>query len=235
MSDQIPEIKVPFKASEPQFTPMDWKKFEIEALSPSVFGKLPWMVDMGQDETEAKRKLKVKEIQNKLSPDVPKLSDEFLEKVVVLSEELKCTPEDLLAIMYHESGGWDPSIVAKDKRGRVLYGGLIQMNNLSLKTVTNKYSKELKLKKNISMNEYLKLSREKQIDYAEGYFKLMKDSCNLDSKKHLTAGETWGMLKSPRQTKARNQRFLNSLTKHVENIKKKIFISTEGQNLNVKN
>ncbi len=237
MSDQIPQIKVPFKAPEQKFVPYDWNNFKSDPLYLSIFGKFPWLPESEEaalSEKEQQIKQKVQEIQGKLKPDLPKLSDEFVEKVVILAEELKCSPEDLLAIMYHESGGWDPSIVAKDKRGRILYGGLIQMNKTSLRVVADKYADELNLKENISMNEYLRLPREKQIDYAKGYFTLLKDTCNLDNKKHLTAGETWGMLKSPRLTKARNQRFLNKLDNFVENIKKKIFVQ-EGQHLNVKN
>ena len=237
MSDQIPQIKVPFKAPEQKLIPYAFANSKADSFYLSVFGGLPWLQkpeDNKLNEKEKQIKQKVQEIQGKLKPDLPKLSDVFVEKVVILAEELKCSPEDLLAIMYKESGGWDPSIVAKDKNGEILYGGLIQMNKTSLKVVADKYADKLNLKENISMNEYLKLSREKQIDYAKGYFTLLKTACNLDNKKHLTAGETWGMLKSPRLTKARNQRFLNKLDNYVERIKKEIFIQ-EGQHLNVKN
>lgn len=162
-------------------------------------------------------------LKNKLSEGVPKLSDSFLNEVVTLADKVHCSPENLLALMYQESGGWNPASANKDKSGRVRYGGLIQMNSDSLRIVTEKYSKELGLKKNITMSDYLKLSREKQIKYAEGYLQIMKDSCNLADKKHLSGGETWGMIKSPRQTKKRNQEFLKKLDRKLDDVKKQIF------------
>lgn len=125
--------------------------------------------------------------------------------------------------MYQESGGWNPASANKDKKGKVQYGGLIQMNSDSLRMVSEKYSKELGLKKNITMSDYLKLSREKQLKYAEGYMRMMKDSCNLSNKKNLTGGEAWGMIKSPHQTKKRNQEFLRKLDRKLDYVKKQIF------------
>ena len=162
-------------------------------------------------------------LKNKLSEGVPKLSDSFLNEVVALADKVHCSPENLLALMYQESGGWNPASANKDKSGRVRYGGLIQMNSDSLRIVTEKYSKELGLKKNITMSDYLKLPREKQIKYAEGYLQIMKDSCNLADKKHLSGGEAWGMIKSPRQTKKRNQEFLKKLDRKLDDVKKQIF------------
>jgi len=238
MSDKIPQI--PLKnVSKTQFPLIEFQN--AHALIQTQDGSLlfPWnpiaKAKPKQVQTqEQKIKAKVKEIQNKLSPDVPKLSDKFVEKVVLLAQEIKCEPEDLLAIMYHESGGWDPAIIGKGEDGTI-YGGLIQMNKNSLKIVTDKYSEKFNLKKGITMNEYLKLSREKQIDYARGYFILLKDTCNLDNKTHLTAGETWGMLKSPKRTKDHDQKFLGRLQKFVEKIKSKIFVQQTGQKLNIKN
>ena len=162
-------------------------------------------------------------LKNKLSEGVPKLSDSFLNEVVALADKVHCSPENLLALMYQESGGWNPASANKDKKGKVQYGGLIQMNSDSLRIVTEKYSKELGLKKNITMSDYLKLPREKQIKYAEGYLQIMKDSCNLADKKHLSGGEAWGMIKSPRQTKKRNQEFLKKLDRKLDDVKKQIF------------
>lgn len=162
-------------------------------------------------------------LKNKLSEGVPKLSDSFLNEVVAFADKVHCSPENLLALMYQESGGWNPASANKDKKGKVQYGGLIQMNSDSLRIVTEKYSKELGLKKNITMSDYLKLPREKQIKYAEGYLQIMKDSCNLADKKHLSGGEAWGMIKSPRQTKKRNQEFLKKLDRKLDDVKKQIF------------
>ncbi len=233
MSDQIPSIQIPFKAtSNNDLASVDWTKSESEMILP--FGAFNY-TNKSSNSNSASIERKVKEIKDKLKPGVPKVSDEFLEKVVLLAADIKCNPEDLLAIMYQESAGWNPAITSKDKNGRILYGGIIQMNPTSLKTVTEKYSKELRLKKNISMKEYLKLPREKQLDYAKGYFIMLKDTCNLENKAHLSAGETWGMLKSPKQTKARNQRFLKSLNNYVNKIKSKIFDDTKKKHIDIKN
>lgn len=163
------------------------------------------------------------ELKNKLKDNMPELSDNFLNAVVELANKVHCSPENLLALMYQESGGWNPASANKDKKGKVQYGGLIQMNSDSLRMVSEKYSKELGLKKNITMSDYLKLSREKQLKYAEGYMRMMKDSCNLANKKHLTGGEAWGMIKSPHQTKKRNQEFLRKLDRKLDYVKKQIF------------
>lgn len=229
MGEQIPGI--PFKSTinKSDFT-FDWNKYGKE-LEQSLFFNFHKQKTKNEDD---EIKQKVFELQSKLKPEVPKLSDEFVEKVVRLAGKVKCKPEDLLAIMYHESGGWNPAITAKNKNGEILYGGLIQMNRQSLKIISTQYSDSLNLKSNISMEEYLKLSREKQLDYAEGYFILMKDSCNLEKKDALTAGETWGMLKSPRLTKAHNNKFLQKLSRHVDRIKMKIF-KEEVHSIDVKN
>jgi len=232
MSEQYPHIDIPYKL--PDIKPTI--KFEMPSLAQDINSKypiFPWVKSEQEREKEELNK-KVQDIQSQLNPSLPKLSDKFIEKVIKTAEEIKCDPKDLLAIMYHESGGWDPSIVAKDKKGNI-YGGLIQMTSDSLKAVTSKYAAKYNLKKNITMREYLKLPREKPIDYAKGYFTLLKDSCDLNTKERLTAGETWGMLKSPKQTKSRNVRFLTRLDNFVKKIKDKIFIPKAGQYLNVKN
>ena len=233
MSKEIPPIGIPFKLPDTQNITFDWSKLGNREFDQSLFGN--YLADQNTEEKQKEEiKLKVKELQSKFRPEVPKLSDEFLEKTIKLAQKIKCTPEDLLAIMYQESGGWNPASTKKDKNGNILYGGLIQMNNQSLKTISKKYAKALNLKQNISMQEYLKLSREEQLKYAEGYFISMKEICNLGDKEKLTAGETWGLLKSPRLTKAHNDRFLHNLENHIKRIKTKIF-KEEIHNLDVKN
>jgi len=230
MSDQIPQTGVPYKLPAETFQ-LKLPQLQLPQFAES--GTFPW-VKAAMATEEEKLNSRVQEIQNSLRPDVPKLSDEFIKKVVIMADELKCDAKDLLAIMYHESGGWNPSIKAKDKKGNV-YGGLIQMTPDSLRTVAGKYAKELNLKKNISMQEYLRLPREKQLDYAKGYFTMLKDSCNLSNRERLTAGETWGMLKSPNKTKNKNQQFLNRLSNFVAKIRNDIFLPEYGRRLNVKN
>ena len=176
----------------------------------------------------------VQKIQKKLKPGTPKLSNQFIRKVILVAKDIKCDPEDLLAIMYHESRGWNPAEANKKANGEILYGGLIQMNPKALKLVSQRYAKELKLKKNITMNEYLRLPREKQIDYAQGYMRLFKEECQIKKNARLTTGETWGIIKSPRQTKARNKAFLSKQERLIRKIQKEIFVTSNGNKLDVK-
>lgn len=171
-------------------------------------------------------------LKSKLKKSLPQLSDKFLEEVVILSEKLHFSPEDLLALMYQESGGWNPASICKGKNGKILYGGLIQMNQTSLNQVKAKYAKELGLNPNITMQQYLKLPREKQLKYVEGYLKLMIDYCKLDKKDKITAGELWGMIKSPKRTRNRDMNFLTRTGNHIAKIKQKIF-NDESRHLNI--
>lgn len=178
--------------------------------------------------------LQVESIQKKLKPGTPKLSNQFIKKVILVAKDIKCNPEDLLAIMYHESRGWNPAEANKKANGEILYGGLIQMNPKALKLVSQRYAKELKLKKNITMNEYLKLPREKQIDYVQGYMRLFKEECKIKKDAPLSTGETWGIIKSPRQTKAHNKAFLSKQERLIRKIQKEIFVTSNGNKLDVK-
>ncbi len=172
------------------------------------------------------------ELKSKLKDSVPNLSDKFLQEVVEMAHELKFSPEDLLALMYHESGGWNPASICKGKNGKILYGGLIQMNQTSLNQVKTKYAKELGLNPNITMQQYLKLPREKQLKYVKGYLKLMIDYCKLDKKDKISAGELWGMIKSPKRTRNHDVNFLTRTGNQIDRIKQKIF-NDESRHLNI--
>lgn len=177
------------------------KKFSRELLINEAVtsGESVFMLAAGSDMSETSKNLetanaasgkksrsgltpKAADLKNKLKDNMPELSDNFLNAVVELANKVHCSPENLLALMYQESGGWNPASANKDKKGKVQYGGLIQMNSDSLRMVSEKYSKELGLKKNITMSDYLKLSREKQLKYAEGYMR-MYDERQLQSLK----------------------------------------------------
>lgn len=173
----------------------------------------------------------VKEIQRKLSPKVAKLSDKFIEKVVIMSQRLKCNPEDLLVIMYNESTDWKPDRVNIDKG--VKYGGIIQMNNQALNLVVQKYAKEFNLNSKITMTDFLKLSREKQLDYAFAYLLEMKDYCKVSKQSNLKGGKLWAIIKSPKQTRRNNTRFFNKLQKIIDNTKSEIFVEKTNK-INIK-
>lgn len=195
-----------------------------ESHSESIFAsntKAEYKIDAKSEKNPLSSE--VEYLQGKLKKSVPKLSKEFLTEIVRFSNEIKCSPEDLLAIMYHESNGWKASAYTKDKKGNS-YGGLIQMNKQSLDLVKKKYAKELGLNPNITMSEYLKLPREKQIKYSEGYLKYMINYCKLNHNKKIKAGELWGMIKSPKLTIQKNSKFLDKLEKHINSIKENIFV-----------
>lgn len=143
------------------------------------------------------------------------LSLEFFNEIEAASKRLKCNPEDFAALIYGESR-FKPDIVSEDGK----YKGLIQMTDASLKSSIkyslNKHGKNSRVDADMTMENYLKLSREKQLIYAEAYIDMLKDECGLKDKK-IDGGQLWATIKSPKNV--HNKKFRDKLTSMIESIK----------------
>ncbi|CCY63105.1 MAG: hypothetical protein ACLSA2_07000 [Candidatus Gastranaerophilaceae bacterium] len=150
---------------------------------------------------------------------VPKqsgLSQEFFDEIEAMSKRLKCDAEDLAALMFGESQ-FKPNLVSADGK----YKGLIQMTNASLsnsiKYSIKKYGEKSPVDKNMTMEKYLKLPREKQLIYAEAYLDMLKDTSGLKGKK-IDGGQLWAMIKSPKNVN--NKKFRDKLTHTLDSLKR---------------
>lgn len=144
---------------------------------------------------------------------VPHLSQEFFNELTAMSKRLNCNPEDLAALMFHESK-FNP----KAKGGE--YHGLIQMNETSLKAATQHAFKtqgeNCKLDKNITMEKYINLPREKQLKYAEAYLQFRIDEKHLTGKK-LNGGQIWTLIKRP--ASINNKAFVKKIQQKIDKLK----------------
>ena len=91
----------------------------------------------------------------------PYVSDEFLEKVVSISEDLQLNPDDMMAIMAFES--WLNPKCGEGTGGAV---GLIQFTNDAITEINKKNSKEL------TKEEILQMSAVEQLDIVYLYYGL---------------------------------------------------------------
>ena len=148
-----------------------------------------------------------------------KLSPAFFKEVVNISKEIKCDPEDLIALMYGESE-LNPKKTSDNGKNH----GLIQFNDVSLKNAVKEAFEEGRaenLRKDITVENLKKLSAEQQLPYVKAYLITFKKYCGLKNKK-LSGAELWGMIKSPKKTKERDSKFFNNIEKDLDSIKKSV-------------
>ena len=136
---------------------------------------------------------------------IPNLSKEFFHELVEISKRIKCSAEDFAAILFLESR-FDPKATGNGVHG------LIQMDQTAL----NNACEFANLPK-ISIKNYKKLPREKQLKYAEAYIKFRIDEKNLTGKK-LSGGKLWALIKSPKRFN--NNSFVKNLQKKIDQAKK---------------
>lgn len=143
------------------------------------------------------------------------LSEKFFENIEDMSKRLKCSPEDLSAVIYGESR-FDPTIIGDGK-----YKGLAQMTGASLKN-SIKYAEtndngHPPLNKKMSIDHFVKLSREEQLPYVEAYLNMIKDDCGLKGKK-LSGAQLWTFVLSPKNID--NKAFLKNVEAKLDSIKR---------------
>jgi hypothetical protein len=134
-------------------------------------------------------------------PD-PNISQEFFDKLVDISKDLKLNPEDLAAVIYLESH-FDPQIKGGD------YYGLIQMNKTTYEHI---------FPKDIPFDKYKALPREKQLKYVEGYIKYRIKEKGFENKE-ISGGLLRALIKRPKDV--HNKVFIDKCQKVVDKIKQK--------------
>lgn len=158
---------------------------------------------------ESNKKSISQELHDNWTKVFPRLSQEFFDELTAMAERINCNPEDLAAIMFKESR-FDPAA-----KGAGVYG-LIQMNPTALKEAIAHAHKNGHKLKDIKIEEYKKLPREKQIKYSEAYVQFRIDEKNLTGKK-LSGGQLWTLIKRP--ASINNKKFVNKLQKIIDNAK----------------
>lgn len=142
-------------------------------------------------------------VKNMIQKVVPDVSDEFVYQIVETSEKVKCSPEDLTALLYKESG-FKPNV----KNGS--FGGIGQMNGTSLNLSIQHAEKDKNAKKgiqNLMIEKFLSLPREEQMPYVRNYILAMKSLYIRNMDKPLSGGELYGLFYTPGRI---NKKYLTS-------------------------
>lgn len=126
--------------------------------------------------------LPVEELRQK-SMSMP-LTKECGPKIKEIAKNLNCNAEDLLGLIYVESGG-NSKAVNRDTNAT----GLIQFMPSTAKWLGT------------STKELLKMSPQKQLDYVENYLKVMKKSAGFKENEKLDAGKLYGLVFMPGRVK----------------------------------
>lgn len=142
-------------------------------------------------------------IKGMIKKTVPDISDEFVAQVIETAERVKCSPEDLTALLYKES-----KFKPDAKNGN--FGGLGQMNKTSLKLSITHADKDENAKSGISeilIEKFLSLPREKQMPYVRNYILAMKNTYMKNPQQELDGGELYSLFYTPGRI---NRTFLSS-------------------------
>lgn len=96
------------------------------------------------------------------------LSDEFYNKIIKISKDIKCDPNDLMGIINLESAGtFDPA-----KKNSIGATGLIQfLPDVTEKDINNGAARDYVKRVGKRTSELAKMSAEEQLDYVEKYLK----------------------------------------------------------------
>ncbi len=125
---------------------------------------------------------------------LPSVSDEFINQILETSAKVKCTPEDLTALIYKESK-FNPKAINGE------YAGLGQMTSISLK-LSKEYAKKHPEEKEginqkITFAQFKKLSREEQMPYVKNYILTMKKSYVKNMETPLDSAKLNGLFVAP--------------------------------------
>lgn len=133
-------------------------------------------------------------VKNMVQRVIPDVSEEFINQILETAEKVKCSPEDLTALLYRESQ-FQPHV----KNGN--FGGIGQMNRTSLKASINHAMKDETAKDGINahliIEKFLALPREKQMPYVRNYILAMKSTYMRSTEKTLSGGELYGLFYTP--------------------------------------
>ena len=101
-------------------------------------------------------------------PDEKKLGAEFLERVKLVAQNLKCDYKDLLAVLNSESS-LNPQAGLDRKTGKIKGAvGLLQFTNIAIEELNRRYNLDL------TKEKILKMTAVEQLDLVEKYLKIAK-------------------------------------------------------------
>lgn len=134
---------------------------------------------------------------NAVRKAVPDLSDKFISQIEEMAAKLKCDPLDVAALLFKESR-FDPS------RGHGSFKGLGQMNAKSLEAsikYAQKHPQEAEgIDPNMTIEKFVKLSREEQMPYVKNYSMDMKEMY-LGKNKKITGADLYALFYTPAYAK----------------------------------
>ncbi len=127
------------------------------------------------------------DLKNKWSSKID-LEDAFYEKVIKISKDIKCSPEDLMALMSSESAGTFNPAEWNHAGNRAV--GLIQFTDIAAKSI------------NTTLEELEKMSALEQLDYVKKYLIYAKTKVAKFDKSHeLSAGDLYAITYLPAYAK----------------------------------
>ena len=127
-----------------------------------------------------------KELKNKWAKKQPQLTDEFYAKVINISKNVKCSPDDLMAVMNLET---NKTFSTSVKNPGSTATGLIQFTEASAKDLDT------------TTSNLAKMTPEQQLDYVEKYLLNWKKKNNFSNNDTLTAGTLYAMVFQPANAK----------------------------------
>lgn len=138
------------------------------------------------EKTESKEiSSSAKDLKSKWSKKQPQLSDEFYSKVIKISQKVKCSPDDLMALMNLETAKtFSPSV----KCGISSATGLIQFTDDAAKDLGTTTSK------------LAQMSSVKQLDYVERYLLNWKKQSGFKDSDSINAGVLYALVFQPAKT-----------------------------------
>ena len=140
------------------------------------------------DTTVSNYTIEAAELKQKWDKKKPGLSQEFFNKVVEISKRVKCSPEDLMAVMHSESVGTFSPKKWNEAGHRAV--GLIQFTDIAAESLGT------------TLEAIEKMSALEQLDLVEKYLKYAKTNvAKFDNNHRLTAGELYSLVYLPAVSK----------------------------------
>jgi len=124
-----------------------------------------------------------KALKAKWSKKQPQLTDKFYSRVIEISKKVKCSPDDLMALMNLETRRtFSPS----EKNPKSTATGLIQFTEGTAKTLGT------------SIPKLKKMTPVEQLDYVEKYLTYWKKEVGFSNDKQLSAGDLYALVAQPK-------------------------------------
>ena len=137
-----------------------------------------------QDKPDENISYDAEELKAKWSKKKAGLSNTFYNKVVNIAKEIKCNPNDLMALMYSESG-LDPA----------------ERNKISNATGLIQFMPETAKQFGTSVDALKTMTAEKQLDYVAKYLKYWKTQAGYNKNESISRGTLYALAFLPAKSK----------------------------------